>query len=66
MQRSAACAIVVRMSNELSAAAQPPAWWHLAARQLSRDWRAGELRLLALAVLLAVAALTAVGFFADA
>ena len=42
-----------------------PAWWRLAGRQLGRDWRAGELRLLALAVLLAVAALSAVGFFAD-
>jgi putative ABC transport system permease protein len=30
-----------------------------------RDWRAGELRLLVVAVTLAVAALTAVGFFAD-
>jgi putative ABC transport system permease protein len=44
---------------------QPPPWWALAARQLARDFRAGELRLLALAVTLAVAALTAVGFFAD-
>ena len=43
----------------------PPPWWRLAARQLGRDWRAGELRLLALAVMLAVAALTAVAFFAD-
>jgi putative ABC transport system permease protein len=43
----------------------PSAWWTLAARQLARDFRAGELRLLALAVTLAVAALTAVGFFAD-
>ena len=34
-------------------------------RTLWRDWRAGELRLLVLAVTLAVAALTAVGFFAD-
>ncbi|RZL65461.1 MAG: FtsX-like permease family protein [Variovorax sp.] len=34
-------------------------------RTLWRDLRAGELRLLILAVLLAVAALTAVGFFAD-
>ena len=42
-----------------------PAWWRLAANQLARDFRAGELRLLALAVTLAVAALTAVGFFAD-
>lgn len=37
----------------------------LAWRQTLRDFRAGELRLLALAVLLAVAALSAVGFFAD-
>jgi putative ABC transport system permease protein len=42
-----------------------PTWWALAARQLARDFRAGELRLLALAVTLAVAALTSVGFFAD-
>ena len=34
-------------------------------RTLWRDFRAGELRLLILAVTLAVAALTAVGFFAD-
>jgi putative ABC transport system permease protein len=33
--------------------------------QLRRDWRAGELRLLVLATLLAVAALSSVGFFAD-
>jgi putative ABC transport system permease protein len=37
----------------------------LAWRQTLRDFRAGELRLLGVAVLLAVAALTAVGFFAD-
>ncbi|HWH72682.1 MAG TPA: FtsX-like permease family protein [Methylibium sp.] len=37
----------------------------MAVRQLLRDFRAGELRLLVLAVMLAVAALTAVGFFAD-
>ncbi|HEY1392463.1 MAG TPA: FtsX-like permease family protein, partial [Methylibium sp.] len=37
----------------------------LAWRQLWRDFRAGELRLLLVAVMLAVAALTAVGFFAD-
>jgi len=37
----------------------------MAWRQTLRDFRAGELRLLALAVLLAVAALSAVGFFAD-
>ena len=37
----------------------------LALRQTLRDFRAGELRLLVVAVMLAVAALTAVGFFAD-
>ena len=44
---------------------RPPSIAALAWRQTLRDFRAGELRLLALAVLLAVAALTAVGFFAD-
>ena len=39
--------------------------WPLAWRQLARDFRAGELRLLLVAVTLAVAALSAVGFFAD-
>ncbi len=39
--------------------------WPLALRQLLRDFRSGELRLLMVAVTLAVAALTAVGFFAD-
>jgi putative ABC transport system permease protein len=34
-------------------------------KQTLRDFRAGELRLLVVAVMLAVAALTAVGFFAD-
>ncbi|MEP7283021.1 MAG: FtsX-like permease family protein [Rubrivivax sp.] len=43
----------------------PPPLVALAWRQTLRDFRAGELRLLAVAVLLAVAALTAVGFFAD-
>ncbi len=40
-------------------------FWQLGWRTLSRDLRAGELRLLIVAVTLAVAALTAVGFFAD-
>ena len=44
---------------------RPPALWRLAWRQMSRDFRAGELRLLVVAVMLAVAALSAVGFFAD-
>jgi len=40
-------------------------FWQLGSRTLWRDLRSGELRLLVLAVTLAVAALTAVGFFAD-
>lgn len=36
-----------------------------AARMTRRDWRAGELRLLAAALVLAVAAVTSVGFFVD-
>lgn len=39
--------------------------WLLGWRTLLRDLRSGELRLLVVAVVLAVAALTAVGFFAD-
>lgn len=34
-------------------------------RMLRRDWRSGELRLLALALVIAVAAITSVGFFVD-
>ena len=40
-------------------------FWRLGWRTLWRDFRSGELKLLILAVTLAVAALTAVGFFAD-
>ena len=36
-----------------------------AARMTLRDWRAGELRLLAAALVIAVAAVTSVGFFVD-
>ena len=39
--------------------------WRLAGQQVWRDFRAGELKLLLWAVILAVGALTAVGFFAD-
>ncbi|MCK6424001.1 MAG: ABC transporter permease [Burkholderiaceae bacterium] len=44
---------------------RPPSVLRLAARQLLRDFRAGELRLIGLALLLAVAALSSVGFFSD-
>jgi putative ABC transport system permease protein len=46
-------------------ALRPPSAFALAWRQTLRDFRAGELRLLLVAVTLAVGALTAVGFFAD-
>src|SRR5512137_1104501 len=36
-----------------------------AARMAARDWRAGELRLLAAALVVAVAAVTSVGFLVD-
>ena len=36
-----------------------------ALRMLARDWRAGELRVLALALVVAVASITSVAFFAD-
>jgi putative ABC transport system permease protein len=48
-----------------SAPQQVPGLWRTAWRQAWRDWRSGELRLLVLAVVLAVAALTAVGFLVD-
>jgi putative ABC transport system permease protein len=37
----------------------------LSVRMLSRDWRAGELRVLVVALLIAVSSLTTVAFFAD-
>jgi putative ABC transport system permease protein len=40
------------------------AWW-LALKLLRRDWRSGELYLLSAALVLTVAAITAVGFFTD-
>lgn len=39
--------------------------WLLALRMLRRDWRAGELRLLVIALVIAVASVTSVGFFTD-
>ncbi len=43
----------------------PLAVLKLAARMLARDWRAGEQRLLALSLIVAVASVTTVAFFAD-
>jgi putative ABC transport system permease protein len=61
-----ACGTVAAMNTpDTTAPLSPPSIFALAWRQTQRDFRAGELRLLAVAVLLAVAALTAVGFFAD-
>ncbi|HNC42417.1 MAG TPA: ABC transporter permease, partial [Nitrosomonas sp.] len=37
----------------------------LSLKMLRRDWRAGELRILALALIIAVSSITTVGFFAD-
>jgi len=53
------------MTSNTAPALHSVSVWSLAWRQLTRDFRAGELRLLFVAVALAVAALTAVGFFAD-
>jgi len=39
--------------------------WKLALRLLARDWRAGEQRILVAALIIAVAASTAIGFFTD-
>jgi putative ABC transport system permease protein len=39
--------------------------WLLALRMLRRDWRAGELSLLLIALVIAVASVTSVGFFTD-
>lgn len=39
--------------------------WRLALRLLRRDWRSGELRVLMLAVVIAVASVSSVGFFTD-
>lgn len=39
--------------------------WGLSLRMTVRDWRAGELRFLLLSLIVAVAALSAVGFFVD-
>ena len=53
--------------RNLAATASPqwPTLLRMALRALRRDWRAGELRVLAAALLIAVASVAAVGFFAD-
>ena len=54
-----------RLSRNYTMHMQPASFVSLGLRSLWRDLRSGELRLLIVAVTLAVAALTAVGFFAD-
>src|SRR5690606_15132204 len=51
-------------ASPLAAAPSQASLWQLAWLQMLHDFRAGELRLLIVAVTLAVAALTAVGFSA--
>jgi putative ABC transport system permease protein len=60
LQRACSNALMSTDSDD-----RPAGVWALAWRQTRRDLRAGELRLLLVAVTLAVAALSAVGFFAD-
>ncbi|MCZ2496733.1 FtsX-like permease family protein [Xylophilus sp. Kf1] len=55
---------VKRIPQRISASKSPP-FWRLGWRALLRDLRGGDLRLLVVAVTLAVAALTSVGFFSD-
>ena len=46
----------------------PLSWWRgfaLSARMLARDWRAGELRVLAIGLIIAVTSFTTVAFFSD-
>ena len=63
--QAALAATVARMTSPAVSAQRPPATITVAWHQLLRDWRAGELRLLMLAVALAVAALCAVAFLSD-
>lgn len=43
----------------------PQGAWRLSLRMLRRDWRAGELRVLLAAIIIAVACVTSVSFFTD-
>ena len=40
-------------------------FWHMSWRMLWRDWRGGELSILAAGLVIAVTSITAVGFFTD-
>ncbi|MFW8566899.1 ABC transporter permease [Orrella sp. 11846] len=52
-----------RRNQSVTSRAQ--SWWRFGLRQTWRDARSGELRLLLFAVMIAVAAITSVGFLAD-
>lgn len=52
------------MTHSISSS-KPSFIWRNAWRMLVRDWRAGELNILALGLLIAVTSITAVGFFTD-
>ncbi|MBK1648846.1 ABC transporter permease [Rhabdochromatium marinum] len=53
------------MNNSITAKPTSGHPWRLALRMLGRDWRGGSLGLLLSALVLTVAAVTAVGFFTD-
>ncbi|MCW8942644.1 MAG: hypothetical protein OQK93_05665, partial [Gammaproteobacteria bacterium] len=40
-------------------------YWYTSWRMLWRDWRGGELTILAIGLIIAVTSITAVGFFTD-
>ena len=40
-------------------------FWYASWRMLWRDWRGGELTILAISLIIAVTSITAVGFFTD-
>ena len=64
--RSFDCAAWKSLGSALSSSPRAPVnTLKLALRLLRRDWRAGELRVLAAALLLAVASVGTVGFFTD-
>lgn len=65
MSKSDAALLPLTPTLRHAVPAKPPSVLVLAWRQLWRDWRAGELRLLMVAVFLAVAALCAVAFLSE-